>query len=86
MHILIMYFSLSGCLNGGGQIKPKMGQSAKDVIQQLEKTYMQDVSPLLFCSLGKLYFSCFLLQKFVEACSFVVKLKHSGFFFPLFLK
>lgn len=33
----------SGCLNGGGQIKPKAGQSAKDVIQSLEGVYMQDV-------------------------------------------
>lgn len=33
----------SGCLNGGGQIKPKAGQSTKDVIQSLESVYMQDV-------------------------------------------
>ncbi|XP_068641731.1 protein NAR1 isoform X2 [Aristolochia californica] len=33
----------SGCLNGGGQIKPKTGQSAKDLIQSLETTYQQDV-------------------------------------------
>eukprot|EP00268_Persea_americana_P046786 TRINITY_DN4835_c0_g1_i5.p1 TRINITY_DN4835_c0_g1~~TRINITY_DN4835_c0_g1_i5.p1 ORF type:complete len:478 (+),score=85.56 TRINITY_DN4835_c0_g1_i5:261-1694(+) len=32
----------SGCLNGGGQIKPKAGQSAKDVIQSLEGVYLQD--------------------------------------------
>ncbi|KAJ8621482.1 hypothetical protein MRB53_030011 [Persea americana] len=32
----------SGCLNGGGQIKPKEGQSAKDVIQSLEGVYLQD--------------------------------------------
>ena len=37
-------FSSSGCLNGGGQIKPKNGQSAKDLIQLLETLYMQDVS------------------------------------------
>uniref|UniRef100_A0ACD5WDI0 Uncharacterized protein n=2 Tax=Avena sativa TaxID=4498 RepID=A0ACD5WDI0_AVESA len=34
----------SGCLNGGGQIKPVKGQSPKDLIQQLEGVYMQDVS------------------------------------------
>ncbi|XP_058081624.1 protein NAR1 isoform X2 [Magnolia sinica] len=33
----------SGCLNGGGQIKPKTGQSAKDVIQTLEDVYMENV-------------------------------------------
>ncbi|XP_009394717.2 protein NAR1 isoform X1 [Musa acuminata AAA Group] len=33
----------SGCLNGGGQIKPKNGQSSKDLIQLLETLYMQDV-------------------------------------------
>ncbi|OAY73764.1 Protein NAR1, partial [Ananas comosus] len=31
------------CLNGGGQIKPKKGQSSKDLIRQLENIYMQDV-------------------------------------------
>ncbi|RRT57547.1 hypothetical protein B296_00003653 [Ensete ventricosum] len=40
-------FSLSGCLNGGGQIKPRTGQSTKDLIQQLEILYMQDVSSLV---------------------------------------
>ncbi|KAG9455180.1 hypothetical protein H6P81_008084 [Aristolochia fimbriata] len=33
----------SGCLNGGGQVKPKSGQSAKDLIQSLENRYMQNV-------------------------------------------
>ncbi|XP_021744539.1 protein NAR1-like [Chenopodium quinoa] len=33
----------SGCLNGGGQIKPKPGQSAKDLIQQLESVYLENV-------------------------------------------
>ncbi|KNA06034.1 hypothetical protein SOVF_184760 [Spinacia oleracea] len=33
----------SGCLNGGGQIKPKPGQSAKDLIQHLESVYMENV-------------------------------------------
>ncbi|KAL5987953.1 hypothetical protein ACLOJK_035715 [Asimina triloba] len=34
----------SGCLNGGGQIKPRLGQSAKDLIQSLENVYMEDLS------------------------------------------
>ncbi|XP_072990027.1 protein NAR1 isoform X2 [Typha latifolia] len=42
-HFLEVMACPSGCLNGGGQIKPKMGQSAKDVIQSLENVYMQDV-------------------------------------------
>lgn len=33
----------SGCLNGGGQLKPKPGQSGKDLIQALETTYMETV-------------------------------------------
>ncbi|XP_010541924.1 PREDICTED: protein NAR1 [Tarenaya hassleriana] len=33
----------TGCLNGGGQIKPKPGQSPKDLIQSLEAAYMEDV-------------------------------------------
>eukprot|EP00850_Spirogloea_muscicola_P012867 SM000085S23217 [mRNA] locus=s85:102393:106718:- [translate_table: standard] len=32
-----------GCLNGGGQIKPRKGQSAKNVLQQLETAYLQEV-------------------------------------------
>lgn len=42
-HFLEVMACPSGCLNGGGQIKPKMGQSAKEVIQLLENIYMQDV-------------------------------------------
>ncbi|CAM6127308.1 unnamed protein product [Calypogeia fissa] len=34
----------SGCLNGGGQIKPKVGQSAKELIQTLESVYLQEVN------------------------------------------
>jgi len=34
---------IAGCLNGGGQIKPKLGESAKDLIQQLETIYVQNV-------------------------------------------
>lgn len=33
----------SGCLNGGGQIKLKRGESAKELIQSLEVKYMEDV-------------------------------------------
>ncbi|CAN6470652.1 unnamed protein product [Victoria cruziana] len=33
----------SGCLNGGGQIKPNKGQSAKEVVQLLEDLYIKDV-------------------------------------------
>jgi len=32
----------TGCLNGGGQIKPKTGQSQKELIHSLEATYMND--------------------------------------------
>lgn len=34
---------LIGCLNGGGQIKPKPGQSGKDLIQSLEAKYTEKV-------------------------------------------
>lgn len=33
----------SGCLNGGGQIKPRKGQSGKDLIQNLESVYLKEV-------------------------------------------
>lgn len=33
----------SGCLNGGGQIKPKPGQSGKDLIQSLEAKYIENI-------------------------------------------
>ncbi|GLU15796.1 hypothetical protein SLE2022_322610 [Rubroshorea leprosula] len=33
----------SGCLNGGGQIKPKLGQSPKELIKSLEAIYMENV-------------------------------------------
>lgn len=32
----------AGCLNGGGQIKPKIGQTPKELINSLEATYMND--------------------------------------------
>ncbi|KAK9664461.1 hypothetical protein RND81_14G043400 [Saponaria officinalis] len=42
-HFLEIMACPSGCLNGGGQIKPKPGQSGKDLIQQLETVYMSNV-------------------------------------------
>lgn len=33
----------SGCLNGGGQIKPKPGQSPKELIKTLETIYLENV-------------------------------------------
>ncbi|KAL8137266.1 hypothetical protein V2J09_003267 [Rumex salicifolius] len=42
-HFLEIMACPSGCLNGGGQIKPKPGQSAKDLIQSLENVYMDEV-------------------------------------------
>ncbi|CAI9783984.1 unnamed protein product [Fraxinus pennsylvanica] len=42
-HFLEIMACPSGCLNGGGQIKPKPGQSAKDLIQLLESTYAENV-------------------------------------------
>ncbi|XP_039016340.1 protein NAR1-like isoform X2 [Hibiscus syriacus] len=33
----------SGCLNGGGQIKPKPGQSPKELIKSIEAVYMENV-------------------------------------------
>ncbi|GAQ90605.1 ferredoxin hydrogenase [Klebsormidium nitens] len=34
----------AGCLNGGGQIKPRKGQTAKDLIQHLEAAYLHEVT------------------------------------------
>eukprot|EP00252_Welwitschia_mirabilis_P004068 TRINITY_DN1424_c0_g1_i1.p1 TRINITY_DN1424_c0_g1~~TRINITY_DN1424_c0_g1_i1.p1 ORF type:complete len:474 (-),score=76.94 TRINITY_DN1424_c0_g1_i1:450-1871(-) len=34
----------AGCLNGGGQIKPAEGQSVKELLQLLEKSYLDEVS------------------------------------------
>ncbi|XAR65750.1 hypothetical protein NMG60_11009960, partial [Bertholletia excelsa] len=42
-HFIEVMACPSGCLNGGGQIKRKAGQSAKDFIQSLEAAYMEDV-------------------------------------------
>lgn len=42
-HYLEVMACPSGCLNGGGQIKPKPGQSGKDLIQSLEDVYMENV-------------------------------------------
>ncbi|XP_062214592.1 protein NAR1-like isoform X1 [Phragmites australis] len=43
-HFIEVMACPSGCLNGGGQIKPVQGQSAKELIQLLENVYTQDVS------------------------------------------
>ena len=42
-HFMEIMACPSGCLNGGGQIKPKKGQTAKELIQQLEGTYLNEV-------------------------------------------
>ncbi|KAJ3697172.1 hypothetical protein LUZ61_000877 [Rhynchospora tenuis] len=42
-HFIEVMACPSGCLNGGGQIKAKKGQSGKELLQQLESIYMQDV-------------------------------------------
>ncbi|KAF7840533.1 protein NAR1-like isoform X1 [Senna tora] len=42
-HFLEIMACPSGCLNGGGQIKPKPGQSPKELHQLLETVYMDDV-------------------------------------------
>ncbi|KAL3845967.1 hypothetical protein ACJIZ3_003370 [Penstemon smallii] len=42
-HFLEIMACPSGCLNGGGQIKPKPGQSGKDLITLLETTYSDNV-------------------------------------------
>lgn len=42
-HYLEIMACPSGCLNGGGQLKPKPGQSGKELIQSLETAYMENV-------------------------------------------
>ncbi|TVU45016.1 hypothetical protein EJB05_04485 [Eragrostis curvula] len=42
-HFIEVMACPSGCLNGGGQIKPVQGQSAKELIQLLESVYTKDV-------------------------------------------
>lgn len=42
-HFLEVMACPSGCLNGGGQIKPKEGQSPKDLLQSIESIYTEDV-------------------------------------------
>ncbi|GAB2239995.1 hypothetical protein Droror1_Dr00020513 [Drosera rotundifolia] len=42
-HFLEVMACPSGCLNGSGQIKPQPGQSVKDLIQDLQKVYMENV-------------------------------------------
>lgn len=49
-YVFLMFAPMTGCLNGGGQIKPNPGQSAKDLIQSLEATYAENVSLILLVS------------------------------------
>ncbi|CAN4088156.1 unnamed protein product [Withania somnifera] len=42
-HFLEIMACPSGCLNGGGQIKPQPGQSAKELNQLLETAYVENV-------------------------------------------
>ncbi|KAI5330745.1 hypothetical protein L3X38_020871 [Prunus dulcis] len=42
-HFLEIMACPSGCLNGGGQVKPQPGQSAKELIQLLQTAYMENV-------------------------------------------
>ncbi|KAF5472680.1 hypothetical protein F2P56_009374 [Juglans regia] len=42
-HFLEIMACPAGCLNGGGQIKSKAGQSPKELIQLLEAAYMENV-------------------------------------------
>ncbi|CAJ1941483.1 unnamed protein product [Sphenostylis stenocarpa] len=42
-HFLEIMACPSGCLNGGGQIKPNLGQSPKELSQLLESVYMENV-------------------------------------------
>ncbi|GAU22081.1 hypothetical protein TSUD_309850 [Trifolium subterraneum] len=44
-HFLEIMACPSGCLNGGGQIKPIPGQSAKQLSQLLESVYLENVLP-----------------------------------------
>ncbi|CAJ2642678.1 unnamed protein product [Trifolium pratense] len=44
-HFLEIMACPSGCLNGGGQIKPLPGQSAKQLSQLLESVYLENVLP-----------------------------------------
>lgn len=44
-HFLEIMACPSGCLNGGGQIKPVSGQSAKELSHLLESVYMENVLP-----------------------------------------
>ncbi|CAA6659184.1 unnamed protein product [Spirodela intermedia] len=43
-HFIEIMACPSGCLNGGGQLKPKTGQTVKEAIQSLQVLYMQDVA------------------------------------------
>ena len=43
-----MFPYIIGCLNGGGQIKPRKGQSGKELIQNLEGVYLKEVTFISF--------------------------------------
>lgn len=68
MSALIAY---TGCLNGGGQIKPKPGQSPKDLIKTLETIYMENVSCSsvncrYFLNDFRVYSSCIILLRTIS--------------------
>ncbi|KHN42277.1 Cytosolic Fe-S cluster assembly factor NARFL [Glycine soja] len=56
-HFLEIMACPSGCLNGGGQIKPNSGQSPKELSQLLESVYMENVSfgSITICIVKGLY-------------------------------
>ncbi|XP_062013642.1 protein NAR1 isoform X2 [Rosa rugosa] len=49
-HFLEIMACPSGCLNGGGQIKPKPGQSAKQLIPLLQAAYAENIFERYFSS------------------------------------
>lgn len=50
-------FKKKGCLNGGGQLKPKVGENQKDLLKRVEAIYNQQVekSPLENPIIEKIY-------------------------------
>lgn len=64
--LTIIWFDKLGCLNGGGQIKPKPGQSGKDLLKLLETVYMENVSGEDNC--GFLVFAILCFQYFLLPC------------------
>jgi iron only hydrogenase large subunit-like protein len=55
----------AGCLNGGGQIKPISGQSAKELRQLLESVYMENVRIIEDELVLKVFFFSFFFQRFI---------------------